>query len=368
MNLQALRIPPRLRGDYRELPAAQVFDLQIEGTRVRRMRPGSGAARGTLISAMVDAHVHLDKSYTEGEVGAACGDLRAAIARSGAHRARWRADDLRARMERALADAWSHGTRAMRTHLDWVEAEPPLALSVFEELRALWRGRVELQLCALLPLDLWLDADRARAVAGRVAACARHGTCALGAFVYRNDALHAKLDRLFAVAAEFGLPLDFHVDEGLEPQANGLRCLDKIKVSASASIKDGDIAAINGHVVMIDDVGPDPFGLNKITKIEDCNTAHLPYSAFDFVITQSSPSRSGIGVNRFQARDYFKESGTYRDGLTRYAIAACKAKFGTISTVDTTSLSVVRHKKTPECKAPALTANREECVDSCQPL
>jgi hypothetical protein len=153
-----------------------------------------------------------------------------------------------------------------------------------------------------------------------------------------------------------------------EPQSNGLRCLDKIKVTKDLSIQDGDIAAINGHVVMIDDVGPDPFGIKKITKIEDCNTAHLPYSEFDFVIAQSSPSKSGMGVNRFQARDYFKETTTYRDGLTRYAIAACKAKFGTITAVDTTSLAVVRHKKTQECKAPPLTANHEDCVDSCQPL
>lgn len=153
-----------------------------------------------------------------------------------------------------------------------------------------------------------------------------------------------------------------------EPQANGLRCLEKIKVSKDVSIQNGDVAAINGHVVMLDDVGADPFGLKKITKIDDCNTAHLPYSDFDFVIAQSSPSKSGMGVNRFQARDYFKESGTYRDGLTRYAIAACKAKFGTLTTVDTTNLSVVRHKKTPECMAPALIANKEECVDSCQPL
>jgi hypothetical protein len=121
-------------------------------------------------------------------------------------------------------------------------------------------------------------------------------------------------------------------------------------------------------VVMIDEVGADPYGIAPITKIADCTSANLPYSKFDFVIAQSSPSKNGIGVNRYQARDYLKESSTYRDGLTRYAIAACKAKFGTITTVDTTNLSVVRHKKTPECKAAALVANKEECVDSCQPL
>jgi len=153
-----------------------------------------------------------------------------------------------------------------------------------------------------------------------------------------------------------------------EPQANGLRCLAKITVGKNASIEAGDVAAINGHVVMIDEVGADPFGINKITSAADCVAAKLPFVNFDFVIAQSSPSKGGIGINRYQARDYLKESTTYRDGLTRYAVAACRAKFGLSATVDTTSLSVVRHKKTGECKASALVANKEECVDSCRPI
>lgn len=153
-----------------------------------------------------------------------------------------------------------------------------------------------------------------------------------------------------------------------EPQVNGLRCLAKIKVSADVSIKTGDVAAINGHVVMLDDVGADPFGLKKITSAAKCTAANLPSSDFDFVIAQSSPSKSGIGINRFQARDYLKESETYKEGLTRYAVAACKAKFGVVTTVDTTDLSVTRHKKTPECKTEALVINKQECVDSCKAM
>jgi hypothetical protein len=153
-----------------------------------------------------------------------------------------------------------------------------------------------------------------------------------------------------------------------EPQSNGLRCLAKISVSKTTSIKAGDIAAINGHVVMIDHVGADPFGLNKITKAADCTASKLPISDFDFVIAQSSPVKSGMGIDRYQARDYLKESSTYKNGLTNYAVAACKAKFGVSSTVDTTNLSVIRHKKTPECMAEALTINKMDCVDSCKAI
>ena len=153
-----------------------------------------------------------------------------------------------------------------------------------------------------------------------------------------------------------------------EPQSNGLRCLAKIAVTRTTSIKAGDIVAINGHVVMVDQVGADPFGLYKISSAADCRAEKLPFSNFDFVLAQSSPSKRGIGINRFQARDYLKESSTYREGLTRYAVAACKAKFGTITTVDTAKLSVTRHRKTPECKAESLKMTNEDCVDSCRAI
>ena len=153
-----------------------------------------------------------------------------------------------------------------------------------------------------------------------------------------------------------------------EPQSNGLRCLDKITVSKTKSIAPGDIVAINGHVNMIDSVGTDPFGLARAATLADCTTSKLTISGFNFVIAQSSPSKGGIGINRVQARDYLNESSTFKTGLQAYAVAACKAKFGGSSTVNSANLSVVRHRRTPECSAPALVSKNQECVDSCKPL
>jgi len=154
----------------------------------------------------------------------------------------------------------------------------------------------------------------------------------------------------------------------VDPQNNGLRCLDKISVSRTKSIQPGDIIAINGHVNIIDSIGADPFGLNKITNVADCTAAKLPSTQFDFVIAQSSPSKGGIGINRYAARVYLSESSTYRTGLTAYAVAACKAKFGASATISSPSLSVIRHRRTPECQAPALVSTNMNCVDSCRPL
>jgi hypothetical protein len=153
-----------------------------------------------------------------------------------------------------------------------------------------------------------------------------------------------------------------------EPQDNGLRCLQKITVSRNASVKTGDVVAINGHVVMLDEVGADPFGLNKIKSAEDCNSSKISANNFDFVVAQSSPSKNAVGINRFEARDYLATSSTYREGMVRYAVAACRAKFGLDPKLNSPDLSVVRHKKTPECMAQELVLSREECVDSCKPL
>ena len=231
MRLQSMLIPPCVRGAYQELPRAQTFDLWIEAGDVISIAPSAEAPRGTLVSAFADLHVHLDKTYTEDSVGAANGDLAAAITRAAEGRARWTAPDLRLRMSRALEDAWACGTRAMRTHLDWVGDDMPVALRVFEQLREQWRGRIDLQMVALVPLDLWADAAAADRIAAQVAVTAAGGTAALGAFVYRNDDLLERLARVFDVAQRHNLPLDFHVDEGLAPDARGLRAIADLALS-----------------------------------------------------------------------------------------------------------------------------------------
>ena len=225
MKLEALRIPLPLRGFAAD--DAQVFDVTLAGDRVEAIVPSASQAqeaRGTLLSALVDAHAHIDKNYTVQDVGAAQGNLFAAIERMEKHRAGWTGETLRLRMERALHDAWQSGTRALRTHLDWGQAEPPAALAVFEALRDAWRGRIELQFVSLTPLDVFADL----AAGERIARDVRRAGGVLGAFVYRNDGIVHKLGRVFDLAQQHGLGLDFHVDEGLDAEAGGLRSIAQL--------------------------------------------------------------------------------------------------------------------------------------------
>jgi len=226
--LESLHIPRVLRGF--DAGDADVFDVCIDGAQVAAIAPAAvQKARGLLISAPVDAHVHIDKAFTVREVGAASGDLFAAIERTARHRAGWPAAHYAGRMERAVHEAWRCGTRALRTHLDWPEAQAPASLACFEQLRERWRERMTLQFASLTPLDVFADAQAGQ----RIAAAVRRADGVLGAFVYRNDSIVHKLGRVFDLAQDFGLALDFHVDEGLDADATGLRAIAQLALARS---------------------------------------------------------------------------------------------------------------------------------------
>ena len=235
MLFENVIIPPCVRGFSLE---ADRFDVEILNGAVAHIKRAQAApdsvASGTLIPCLVDAHVHIDKTYVVEETGAADGDLAKAIEMMGRHRAAWTAQDISLRMERALQNAYDHGTRALRTHLDWVDEAAPAALSVFETLREQWRGRLVLQCVSLTPLDKFDSSSACESIAAELARLNQAGQSAtgeaalLGAFVYRNQNMRAKLQRVFDLAKAHALQLDFHVDEGLDADAQGLRMIAEL--------------------------------------------------------------------------------------------------------------------------------------------
>ena len=194
---------------------AGAWEIEVAGGRIRALRPSTVAGDGLVLPMLTDIHVHLDKTFTAARMPERALSLHHAIEMMAADAQTWDEADLRARAGRALERAYAHGTARMRTHLDWEGAAPPPAWPVLRELAQDWRGRVDLELAALTPLDCFDVAGES--IAREVAA--QGGV--LGAFVYRNDNIPAKLAQVFDLAERHGLALDFHVDEGLEPEAQG---------------------------------------------------------------------------------------------------------------------------------------------------
>jgi len=208
--------------------------LIVEGGRAVGLDPATGAAspERIVLPRLTEAHVHLDKCHSVDRCDDVGGDLAAAGRAQSLDRRLWTREDLTRRARRGLSELAAAGCGAVRSHVDWTSgpdaSEVPLAWEVLgalaEDAAALG---LTLQRAALTGIDEMADAARAEAVARRMA---RDGGV-LGSFVLGHDGRREGIGNLFALAERFGLALDFHVDEGLEPALDGLETIADIALA-----------------------------------------------------------------------------------------------------------------------------------------
>lgn len=172
-----------------------------------------------LFPAPVEAHAHLDKCHTIDRIKFSGGDLAAAIQAQHDDKANWSSGDLRARASRGLQEAVDAGCSALRSHVDWGHtAQAPLAWSVLNELSQ--QSDEFLQLAALTGIDQLADEGMAAKIARQISK--GH---ALGSFVLHHSSAKEGIRNAFVLADQFGLLLDFHVDETTDPASNGLEII-----------------------------------------------------------------------------------------------------------------------------------------------
>lgn len=198
-------------------------DLKIADGRIADIVPpgsapsGDGTPRidqrgGQVWPALIDAHTHLDKGHIWPRTPNPDGSFMGALESVTADReASWTAEDVAARMEFSLKAACAHGTAAIRTHLDSQGKQTAISWAVFDAMRREWAGRIDLQAVSLSGIDTF-KTDEAVGIADTVA---DHGGV-LGAVTYMVDGVEAAIGRVFDLAEERGLDLDFHVDETLD--------------------------------------------------------------------------------------------------------------------------------------------------------
>jgi hypothetical protein len=145
---------------------------------------------------------------------------------------------------------------------------------------------------------------------------------------------------------------------------SGFTCFNNVTATPSSSIAEGDIVAVNGHVLIIDKVGADPFGITRLKSATDCNSMSTTY--FDFVVSQSSPSKGGIGLNKYKVKDYLRESTKMTTAFLGIAKAYCQAYFGQRSVATpSTEYGILRHNGTAECLSPRIQMAYQSCVSQC---
>lgn len=153
----------------------------------------------------------------------------------------------------------------------------------------------------------------------------------------------------------------------MNPQANGLTCFDFIPVTTSEPLKSGDIIAKSGHVIMVRDVGADPFGVAAINNVKDCTVANMSVERFNFTVLQDSPYKGGIGIQSSKASDYLPEEPTMVTGLLEIAANVCKAKFGASSqAAHNSNVAITRHSGSADCmNASEIEIAHQSCVANC---
>ena len=197
------------------LPCGQHCDIGVADGRIAALRPGlpPGArdidVAGRLVSpGLVETHIHLDKACIldrcKGD-----GTLSAAIAEVSRLKADFTEEDVTARADRALRKCIPNGTMHMRTH---VEVDPVIGLRGLAGVRAAaarWAHAIDIEIC-VFPQEGLLNNPGTEALMRE--ALSSGAAQVVGAAPYVDSDPHGQIDRVFAMARDFDVDIDMHLD------------------------------------------------------------------------------------------------------------------------------------------------------------
>jgi cytosine/creatinine deaminase len=196
-------------------------DLAIADGRIVAVGSPAGPARetfeldGRLVTpGLVEAHIHLDKALLSDRVSGSADTAAEAIRLTGQAKRGFTTADIAARARRVLDMAVAAGTTAMRAH---VEVDPIVGLAGMEAMLALEREyapAVDIQLCAFAQEGI-LQAPGTETLLRRAL---EMGADLVGGCPYNDTDATRHIEIVFALAREFGVDADFHVDFFDEPE------------------------------------------------------------------------------------------------------------------------------------------------------
>lgn len=201
-----------------------------------------------VVPGLIETHLHLDKSCIMGRCDCRHGTLEEAITALAAAKRGFTEQDVYDRASRTLEKAILHGTTRMRTH---VEVDPRIGLTSFRALKRLKRDyawAIDLELCAF-PQEGLMDDPGCEGV---LAAALAEGADLVGGAPYVDRDSHGQIGRIFELARRFDVPIDIHLDFGLDPTHLDLEEVCRL---TDASGWGGRVAI--GHVTKLSALPPD---------------------------------------------------------------------------------------------------------------
>jgi cytosine deaminase len=232
-------------------------DIGIDNGRIAVIEPQLSAEGATLdlegrllTPGFVETHIHLDKSRILERCTAERGDLEEAIGEVAKQKKRFTPEDVYNRAKITLERAILNGTTHMRTQL---EVDPGIGLRGLEGVRPLiaeYKWAIDLEIC-IFPQEGLLNNPGTDEL---MVEALRSGGSVVGAAPYTDKSPHGQIDRVFAIAREFDIDIDMHLDFG--PSADDL---DLVYVcDLTERFKWGGRVAI-GHVTKLSAASPEDF-------------------------------------------------------------------------------------------------------------
>ncbi|NEU99889.1 amidohydrolase family protein [Bradyrhizobium uaiense] len=200
--------------------SASAVDIGVAGGRIAAVAPHLSCEAveidlgGRLaLAGFVDTHIHLDKACLLGRCGHDHASLGDAIRAVAAMKRDFTVEDVYARGAKVIERAITAGTTRMRTH---VEIDPRIGLRSFEAVKALkhdYAWALDLSLCVFPQEGLTNDpgADEL------LVAALSDGADVIGGCPYVDTDPNAQIARIFDLAQQFDIDVDFHLDFDLDP-------------------------------------------------------------------------------------------------------------------------------------------------------
>jgi cytosine/creatinine deaminase len=177
--------------------------------------PESYDAGGRLLcGGLIETHIHLDKSRIAGRCPPPSGRRVNPVTMTSPLKKDFTVEDVYARAEATLRECLVNGTTRIRTQL---EIDPAVELRGFEAITALaaaYKWAVDIEIC-VFPQDGLTNYPGTEELL--VEALKRGAPVLGGAPRYDSDPA-AQIERVFALAREFNVDLDLHLDVGDDPR------------------------------------------------------------------------------------------------------------------------------------------------------
>ncbi|WP_316195741.1 MULTISPECIES: amidohydrolase family protein [unclassified Bradyrhizobium] len=161
-----------------------------------------------VVPGLIETHIHLDKTCILDRCRIAEGTVAEAVRETAAAKRNFTTEDVYARAKQTVERCISHGTMRMRTH---VELDPGIGMigyDAIEQLKRDYAWAMDIELCVFPQEGLTNYPGTEELLIEGL----RRGARTLGAAPYFDTDPAAQIDRIFAIAREFDVDIDMHLD------------------------------------------------------------------------------------------------------------------------------------------------------------